>query len=279
MIASHKHVIAIGVLASLVVLESLIPFFADQLSTTRLRLRHDARNFVWGVVNAAVGALFASSVLVAALTTAEAYDFGLLRLVEFPIVAEWALAFLLFDLWMYFWHRINHVVPFLWRFHRMHHSDRQMDTSTGVRFHTGEIVLSSFARIAIVPVLGISVEQLIAYEAALLPVVFFHHSNLWIPRWLDYGLAYVVVSPAVHRVHHSQIRDETNSNYGSIFSWWDRLFRTLRMRADVENIKYGLEEFSGSASDTLTGMAATPLSNSGKNLAEVTQRSDRPRDP
>ena len=264
MTPSPKQLVAIGALVTMWVLESLVPFFPGQIAHRRQRLAHDGRNFVWGIVNTFIGTLLVSTTLVAVTSYATEQGWGLLRLVKLPAAVKWGLALLLFDLWMYSWHRINHVVPFLWRFHRMHHSDRAMDTSTGVRFHPGEIVLSSFARLLVLPLLGISIEQLVAYEMILLPVICFHHSNLRLPRWVDYGLAWVMVSPAVHRVHHSQIVRETNSNYGSVLSCWDRLAGTLRMRNDVENIEYGLPdfdgpEFDGPDSDSLAGMATTPL--------------------
>lgn len=265
MTISAKHLTAITVLATLWVLEALIPFFTHQHPNLRERVLHDLRNFAWGGVNLALGAVFVSTVLVTADSLAQAHDWGLLRWVELPSPAGWVVAFVLLDVWMYVWHRLNHEMPLLWRFHRMHHSDMAMDVSTGVRFHTGEIVLSGIARLVVVPLLGISIEQLLVYEAVMLPVVLLHHSNVRLPRWLDYGLAWVIVSPAVHRVHHSHLPAETNSNYGSVFPWWDWLFRSLRMRRDVENIVYGLDEFQGSAASSLRGMAITPLADSSNN--------------
>ncbi|MEX0977335.1 MAG: sterol desaturase family protein [Pirellulales bacterium] len=185
-------------------------------------------------------------------------DLGLVRWLSLPAVAATAVALLILDLWMYIWHRLNHAVPFLWRFHRMHHSDTAVDASTGVRFHTGEIVMSGLARAALLPVLGLSLWQLALYDALLLPVVLFHHSNVRFPRWLDYHLTWCVVTPAMHRVHHSRWRPETNSNFASILPLWDRLFRSFRLREDARTINLGLAEFDDQQWQTLWGMIRTP---------------------
>jgi sterol desaturase/sphingolipid hydroxylase (fatty acid hydroxylase superfamily) len=169
------------------------------------------------------------------------------------------LVILAFDLWMYLWHRANHRIPFLWRFHRMHHSDPEMDASTGLRFHPGEQLLSGMARLLVIPVLGVSITQLAVYEALLLPVILFHHSNVAIPDWMDRGLRALVVTPAMHRVHHSRWQPETDSNYGSVFPWWDRLLGSFRLREDARTIHLGLDEFDGPGWQSLGGMLRTPL--------------------
>jgi sterol desaturase/sphingolipid hydroxylase (fatty acid hydroxylase superfamily) len=254
-----KHWITATILATLWFAETYAPFFA-QLPTWRERLRHDARNLVWGAVNVALGSLTLSSLFVLLDAWATDTNFGLLRWAAPPAWLSLVGAILILDFWTYWWHRANHAVPFLWRFHRTHHSDRTMDTTTGVRFHTGEILLSWMARGAVIPLVGVSIPQLAIYEAILLPVVLFHHSNLRLPPWLDFGLLALVVTPAMHRVHHSHLREETNSNYGSLLPWWDWLFGSLRLRDDVANITYGVDEFSADEWQTLGGMVRTPLS-------------------
>jgi sterol desaturase/sphingolipid hydroxylase (fatty acid hydroxylase superfamily) len=176
-----------------------------------------------------------------------------------PSWIEGALALLLLDFWMYLWHRANHVIHFLWRFHRTHHSEPDMDVSTGIRFHPGEILLSGIVRLAVIPILGIQLWHLALYESILYPVVMLHHSNVRLPRWLDYGLLAVVVTPAMHRVHHSRWRPETDSNYGSVLPYWDRLFRTFRLREDARAVELGLDEFDGPEWQSLVGFAKTPL--------------------
>jgi rhodanese-related sulfurtransferase len=179
--------------------------------------------------------------------------------VQGPSWIEGAVAFILFDLWMYLWHRANHTNPLLWRFHRMHHSELQLDATSAVRFHPGEIFLSGIARIVVVPLFGMTMAQLIVYESALFPIIVLHHSNVRLPRWLDHGLLALFVTPAMHRVHHSRWRPETDSNYGSVFPYWDRLFRSFRLRADAREVELGLDEFAEPRWQTMTGLLATPF--------------------
>jgi sterol desaturase/sphingolipid hydroxylase (fatty acid hydroxylase superfamily) len=168
-------------------------------------------------------------------------------------------ALLLFDAWMYLWHRANHAVPFLWRFHRMHHSDPAVDTTTALRFHVGEIVISTLLRLGVIPLLGMRLWQVILYETLLLPVIAFHHSNVALPTVWDRRLRWVIVSPNMHRVHHSDWQPETDSNFASIFSWWDRLGRSFRLRPDVRTLQYGLRELDGNQWQGLWGLLRTPL--------------------
>lgn len=167
---------------------------------------------------------------------------------------------------MYLWHRGNHTIPFLWRFHRMHHSERQLDATSAARFHPGEIFLSGIARLAVVPLLGMTLPQLIVYETALFPIIVLHHSNVRLPRWLDRGLLALIVTPAMHRVHHSRWRPETDSNFGSVFPHWDRLFRSFRLRADARTVALGLDEFAEPRWQTVSGMLTTPLEPRGRSV-------------
>lgn len=257
-----KTVVAASFLCVLWLTEHQFPFFLEFWSNKSDRLRHDVKNVALGAANALIAMALTGSLLVAI----ELYsrDMGILRKISVPTVAATAIALVMLDLWMYVWHRLNHTVPFLWRFHRMHHSDPSVDASTGVRFHTGEIVMSGFARAALLPVLGFSLWQMALYDALLLPVVLFHHSNVRFPRWLDYGLTVLVVTPAMHRVHHSQWRPETDSNFASILPLWDRMFRTFRLREDASTIQLGLAEFEDRQWQTLWGMVKTPVAQSNR---------------
>ena len=253
-----KTVLSVSTLAALWLLETWLPFYAQFRGDRPQRLRHDARNLTFGLANALLMALAFGALLAGAATLAERHHFGLLHYVDWPFRAETLLGFVVFDLWMYLWHRANHRVPLLWRFHRMHHSDPQMNVTTGVRFHTGEIVLSAVARLAILPLLGISLGQVAVYEAVFLPVVLVHHSNVRLPRWLDYGLLAMIVTPAMHRVHHSRWQPETDSNYGSVFPYWDLVFRSVRLR-DAADIRLGLDGLDTPEWQTVAGMLRTPL--------------------
>jgi sterol desaturase/sphingolipid hydroxylase (fatty acid hydroxylase superfamily) len=166
------------------------------------------------------------------------------------------------DFYIYWWHRASHEIPFLWRFHRMHHSDAKMDVSTALRFHPGEVLMSGFARLPIFILIGAEAWQLLVYESVFQSVVLFHHSNVRVPRWLDYGLLAITVTPAMHRVHHSREHVETDSNYGSVFPYWDMLFRTWRLRPDAGELRIGLDHWDNESVQTVRGMLTTPLKES-----------------
>ena len=251
--------IPVGVLAVLWTAEAVVPFYSQFRKRLGERLRHDLRNLALGLLNKLLVIAAFSSLYGLVLTWADTQSFGLLRQVELPKWGGVLAAFLLLDLWTYCWHRLNHIVPFLWRFHRVHHSDPTMDTSTGVRFHTGEVVLSAVLRLGVITLLGATAWQVVLYDAVFLPIVLFHHSNLRLPRWLDYGLLCLVVTPAMHRVHHSRWRPQTNSNYGSVLPWWDMLFRTFIVRRDAHAVRLGLHGYDEPADQTFWGMLTTPV--------------------
>ncbi len=250
-----KPVMFGGVLGVLIVLEHVWPMF-DQKGK---HYRHDASNLALGILNAVLVAACFSAVLVGLIEWAEDAEFGLLRWLN--IGGWWTVvaSLLLLDLWMYAWHVMNHKWRFLWRFHAVHHADRDMDASSAVRFHTVEIVLSTLARMLVVPLLGVPLEGLLLYEVALQPVILLHHSNVALWGWLDRVLRLVLPTPRVHWVHHSQIQKETDSNYGAMFSFWDRTFGTFRLRKDVKKIEFGLEEWGERESVNLTDQLAMPF--------------------
>ena len=254
-----KTAAAIGVLLALWLGEALVPFYTNFGGGPSDRLRHDLRNLGFGLFNAGVLMLLFLPAFVAVDSWAANHGFGLSRLVAQPCWAVTLLLFVLFDMWMYIWHRANHTIGFLWRFHRMHHSDPEMDATTGVRFHTGEVLFSALARLVVLPLLGMTLWQLAIYEMVFLPVVLFHHSNVSFPRWLDHGLLAIIVTPAMHRVHHSRWRPETDSNYGSVFPCWDFLAGSFRLRADARSVHLGLDGMDSPKWQSVAGMLTTPL--------------------
>ncbi len=133
---------------------------------------------------------------------------------------------LLLDFLIYWWHLANHRVPFLWRFHQVHHLDRFLDTTSALRFHFGEVLLSALARAAVIVLLDIPILSILVFEALVLVAAIFHHSNLRLAAGLERALARLVITPSIHWVHHHARRGDTDSNYGTIFSFWDPLFAT-----------------------------------------------------
>ncbi|HSA59219.1 MAG TPA: sterol desaturase family protein [bacterium] len=253
-----KILVQVGALALILCLEAVFPLFQGR----KERFRHIGRNLAVGLLNGILLALLFSTLTASVTLRAQETGFGLLSTLSCPPWAETLLALFLFDLWMYLWHRANHRIPFLWRFHRMHHTDDQLDVSSALRFHTGELVLSSLLRLAVVPLLGMSLSQLILYETLLQPIILFHHSNVALPERFDRVLRFLIVTPNMHRVHHSQERFETDSNYSSVFSFWDRLGKSFRRRPDPLTLRYGLPEFPDEKWQTVAGMLKTPLAHS-----------------
>lgn len=250
-----KPATAVLALALLWALEAAAPMFERR----RPKTAHDAANLALALLNAVVAAVGFAYLTDAMTEWARREGIGLLHWLGARGWAAAVAAVLLLDAWQYLWHRLNHRVPWLWRFHAVHHADAELDASSGLRFHTGEIVLSSVARLAVLPLLGVTLPQVFLYEALLLPVILFHHSNVRVPAGLDRALRAVIVTPRMHWVHHSEQRVETDSNFASIFSFWDRCFGSFRLRTHPEQIRLGLGLADERAWRTLPGMLAMPF--------------------
>jgi len=254
-----RTISSVAVLTLVLTWESLVPFFTLFAGSTGERVRHGLKNLALGIANSLLTGLGFVALWWATAQWAQAHEFGLLNWLTLPAWARLAGAFLLFDAWMYWWHRLNHRVPFLWRFHRMHHSDPKMDVTTANRFHIGEIALSSVLRVPVIALLGLQLWELALYELAMFTVVQMHHANISLPGWLDRALRVIIVTPFMHKVHHSRWQPETDSNYSSLFSFWDRLFRSFRLRDDPRTLRFGLDEFNRPEDHTLRGLLVTPL--------------------
>lgn len=223
------------------------------------RLRHAVRNLSLGLINVVASALITWAFVVRVENWAEGHSIGLLHLANLPASISFLFSILLLDGWMYLWHRANHRIPLLWRFHRVHHSEPAMDVTSAIRFHPGEILISSVLRLLLIPLFGLSLWQILLYDVLLLPVIQLHHSNVKFPERFDRWLRIFVSSPAMHRVHHSRVRAETDSNYASIFSFWDRLGKTFRLRRDMEAICFGLKGYDEEKWQRVSGLLKTPV--------------------
>lgn len=153
----------------------------------------------------------------------------------------WALDILLLDLWIYAWHRANHEIQFLWRFHQVHHLDELLDTTSAFRFHFGEVMLSAIVRMVPIILLGIPLATVILFEALLLICAIFQHSDAKMPDFVERWLAKLIVTPGIHWIHHHAKRDDTDSNYGLLFSFWDRLFRSKSPNQRFLGMPLGVE--------------------------------------
>ena len=186
-------------------------------------------------------------------------SFGLLPLAGISGGLELVFGFLLLDLSFYYWHVANHRIPFLWRFHNVHHIDPDLDVSTGFRFHFGEIALSSIFRVVQIGLIGPSLTTFLVYELVFLVNTLFHHSNVRLPVDVERLLNKVFVTPRMHGIHHSQVRTELNSNFSVVFSWWDRLHRTLRLNVPQARIVIGVPGYSMPGDNSLWHCLSLPF--------------------
>ncbi len=206
---------------------------------TPLDKKHDFGNVLIGALNLSIvfsGGYFLELLLI----VCHAHHFGVLNLFFLPFVLNIILQVILADLVMYWWHRINHLLPILWRFHRFHHTDQKMNTTTTLRFHPVEQVASSMMKLALFPLLGFTTTGVLVYGFLFFPVILVHHSNIKVSEKIDSFYRKVFISPLMHRIHHSKIKMETDSNYGSVFPVWDIIFKSY-VKKPRGGIEFGVD--------------------------------------
>ncbi|MEM7502721.1 MAG: sterol desaturase family protein [Pseudomonadota bacterium] len=213
------------------------------------------------LLNTVAARLVAPTALVAFALAMNVEGRGLFAQLELPAWAAIALAVVLFDLLIYAQHVVFHWMPFLWRLHRVHHADPDFDVTTGVRFHPLEILISLGFKFGIVFILGPPAAGVLLFEILLNAGSLFSHGNLSLPGPLDRVLRWVLVTPDMHRVHHSVERAETDSNFGFCLSWWDRLFRTYRQapQAGHDGMQIGIGAFTGDREQRLVELLKQPF--------------------
>jgi sterol desaturase/sphingolipid hydroxylase (fatty acid hydroxylase superfamily) len=240
------------------------------------------RNLTIGLLAAATTAAAEMPIVAPVQGLAERRRLGLLRQLPMPRALRVALGFLLLDYTLYLWHRLNHHAPFLWRFHAVHHVDLDLDSTTGVRFHFGELAMASGFRALQVLLLGVDRETLRLWQQMLLVSVVFHHSNLELPIEVEQGLNTVFVTPRMHGIHHSTRPAETDSNYSSLLSCWDRVHRSLRLDVPQTEITIGVPGFPEREDVTLERSLMLPFRWDPRLLppagARPAMRSDTPAD-
>jgi sterol desaturase/sphingolipid hydroxylase (fatty acid hydroxylase superfamily) len=209
----------------------------------------------------------------------EARGWGLLRWIGSPLWAATLISLILLDLAIYLQHVLFHWVPALWRLHRMHHADLEFDVTTGVRFHPIEIALSLLIKLAVVVGLGAPALAVLIFEVLLNATSLFNHSNVRMGLAADRIVRWLVVTPDMHRVHHSIIRAETDSNFGFNFPWWDRLFGTYRPQPKEGHLgmTIGIDAFRDPAELRLDRMLAQPFrKDEGRKASETAAGEDEP---
>ena len=223
------------------ILESIFPIYRRSIKTYKRWLI----NFTFVFLNT-LALRFLFPVLAASFAgICSQYNIGFLNYFNIPIWIALILAFLLLDLGIWFQHLLFHHISFLWRFHKIHHSDEEVDFTTGVRFHPLEIIISMIYKLILLAIIGPPVALVIIFEIVLNASSIFNHGNIKISKSFDIALRKLIVTPNMHRIHHSAEEKETNSNYGFNLSVWDKLFGTYNKRSKKrDNIIIGLKELN-----------------------------------
>lgn len=190
--------------------------------------------------NSAIINLVFASLIVSTAVYVQNQNIGLLNMFRAPLWLKILITVVFMDFILYIWHLLNHKMPLLWRFHRVHHSDLNLDVSTATRFHVGELAISAVIKIALIYFLGAGVIGVLIFESAIVLCAQFHHSSLKVPGWFEKIWWILFVPPSMHRIHHSVVVKERDSNYATILSLWDRFLGTLIRKVDQSKIKIGI---------------------------------------
>jgi sterol desaturase/sphingolipid hydroxylase (fatty acid hydroxylase superfamily) len=234
--SSHRTLILVGGLTFFWLLESAVPLFTAEYT----RWKHAGINFFFTFTTILVNFLLAF-ILVSGSEWAVANNFGVLQWLDLPLWATAIVGLLLLDLLgAYLAHWAEHRIPLFWRFHLVHHTDQNVDTTTANRHHPGESVIRFAFTTAAVVLLGAPIWLVFLYQSVSVVLSQFNHANISVPRWLDRSLRTVFVTPDMHRVHHHYMLPYTDTNYGNIFSVWDRLFGTYS-ELDHSELRYGVD--------------------------------------
>ncbi|WLD13557.1 sterol desaturase family protein [Planctellipticum variicoloris] len=262
MSGSLEATLRLGVMFSVLAAMAVWEIVAPRRRLTVAKAPRWASNLGLVVLNTVVARLAVPVTAVGLADVAQSRGWGLFSLVDWPAWLEIALAVAVLDLAIYLQHVMFHAVPLFWRLHLVHHADLDFDVTTGLRFHTVEILLSALIKLGAVAVLGPSALAVLIFEVVLNATAMFNHSNARIPVAVDRWLRLLVVTPDMHRVHHSTVPVETNSNFGFNLPWWDFLLGTYRAQPSREHttMEIGLPEVRDErTADRLPSMLLLPF--------------------
>jgi sterol desaturase/sphingolipid hydroxylase (fatty acid hydroxylase superfamily) len=245
----------LGAFAALVVLEQRRPLRAQ----TESALRRNLRNLAVAGISVAVLRLLQKPLTDRATAFVERRRFGLLARASMPSAIKAPLALMLMDYTLYIWHVLTHRVSWIWRFHRIHHLDRDLSASTALRFHFAELALSIPWRVAQILLIGIGRRTFALWQQLLLLSILFHHANLRLPRRIERRLVRFIVTPRMHGIHHSNRGEEVHSNWSSGLTLWDRLHGTLRLDVPQHAITIGVPDQTSADTPDLRTVLMRPL--------------------
>jgi sterol desaturase/sphingolipid hydroxylase (fatty acid hydroxylase superfamily) len=260
----HESIIRLGWFFTVLLAMMLWEWRRPRRTLSLPRTRRWPANLGIIVVDSVVLRLTFPMLAVGAAGLAEVRGWGLFNGMEAPFWLAFIASLLLLDLIIYAQHVVFHKIPLLWRLHRMHHTDLDFDVTTALRFHPLEIVLSMLIKLAVVILLGAPAVAVMVFEVILNATAMFNHGNVGLPPWLDQRLRWLLVTPDMHRVHHSVLVEETDSNFGFNLPWWDRLFGTYRdqPREGHTGMTIGLESFRDGRATGLYGLLLQPFQRS-----------------
>jgi sterol desaturase/sphingolipid hydroxylase (fatty acid hydroxylase superfamily) len=263
-LAQHEGTIRLAAFLGVLALMALAETLAPRRPLSVSRGFRWLNNFALIAIGTLALRLVFPILAVAFAGVAQAQGWGLFNLIAAPYWVAVAVSFAALDFAIYLQHRIFHAVPLLWRLHMVHHADPDIDASTGIRFHPVEIVLSMAIKFGAIAVLGAPAAAVILFEIVLNATAMFSHANWRLPIALDRVLRAVLVTPDMHRVHHSVIRRETDSNFGFNFSFWDRLCGSYRAQPEAghDAMIIGLKQFQGERRQNLLWMLLLPFTGS-----------------
>jgi sterol desaturase/sphingolipid hydroxylase (fatty acid hydroxylase superfamily) len=258
---SYEAAIRLGFFFGMLALMAMWELLAPRRKLSTSKTNRWIANLGIVFVNTAAVRLIVPITAVSMALLAQERGWGLLNNLDLPDWLALVTGVLALDFVIYLQHVMFHAVPVFWRLHMMHHSDMDFDVTTGVRFHPIEIVLSMGIKLAAIVVLGPSALAVLVFEVVLNATSLFNHGNVRLPAGLDRVLRLLVVTPEMHRVHHSHIARETNSNFGFNLPWWDRLFGTYRAQPDKghEAMTIGLDQFRDPGKLNLLGLLVQPF--------------------
>lgn len=218
-------------------------------------------NLTLTIVDGVLVKLILGAAAVGVAAYSQSKGWGLINYLELPWIVGFFVGFIFLDFMVYLMHVIAHALPFLWRFHIVHHTDLDFDVTTALRFHPLEIIISMLYKIMLVVAIGADPITVMIFEAILNASAQFNHSNLNIPKGLDEKIRKVVITPDFHRIHHSVLVEETNSNFGFFLSWWDKLFGTYKPQPSVEHTEMaiGVDVYRDAEELSLQGVLMIPV--------------------
>ena len=257
----HEQTIRVSVFIGLLVLLSCAEFFIPLAKRQTVRLRQWFTNLAIVVIDTLTLRLIFPLLAVGTATYADQQGYGLFNIVDLNYWATFIISLLALDLLIYGQHVMMHNIPMLWRLHRMHHTELSLDTTSAVRFHPLEIVLSMLIKMLFVLIMGVPAAAVILFEILLNGLALLNHSNIKLPGLIERFLRLIIITPEVHWIHHSEINAETNSNYGFNLCLWDRLFSTYidKPTKDYPDMRQGLREFGFEKSLSLPELIISPF--------------------